>query len=80
MHGSRRKALLRFHATRRGKVDRRRKFLRLRPVHFFIPNYLHMDVRTLRAILIEQPSSESVYFSFRGSIIQVQSFYRSRAF
>ncbi len=74
---SRRRRYLR---SRRFKALRLRKLPRLRPVHRYIPSYLQRDFRTLRAIRIHSPNSESVVFPFRGSLAQVEAFYRSRAF
>ncbi len=75
---SRRQALVRFDLTRRTKIERRRKFIRLQPVHFITPSYLQRDFRTLQSILVHRPTSEEIAFPFRGSISQVESFYRSR--
>ncbi len=77
---SRRQALVRFDTARRNKVDRRRKFIRLQPVHFRIPSYLQRDFRTLQAVLIHIPTSEELAFPFRGNLKQVESFYHSRGF
>jgi ribosomal protein S4 len=68
----------RFRANRRSKNDRRRKRRRLAPVHRLFPNYLQIDLRTLRATRIYAPSSEDVYYPFRASLAQVRTFYRSR--
>lgn len=75
---SRRQSLIRFNFARRSKIERRRKFIRLQPVHFRRPSYLQRDFRTLQAILIHLPSSEEISFPFRGSFKQVESFYHSR--
>ena len=74
---SRRRRYLR---SRRFKSLRRRKISRLRPVHRYTPSYLQRDFRTLRAIRVHAPTTESVVFPFRGSLAQVEAFYRSRAF
>jgi len=78
VRASRRQALLRFNFTRRTKVERRRKFLRLQPVHFIRPSYIQRDFRTLQAILVHIPVSEELSFPFRGSVKQVEAFYHSR--
>ncbi len=74
---SRRRRYLR---SRRFKTLRRRKLPRLRPVHRYTPSYLQRDFRTLRATRVHSPTTESVVFPFRGSLAQVEAFYRSRSF
>lgn len=75
-----RSLILRFFKKRRKKIIRRRKFARLKTVHFFIPSYIQIDFRTLRAVKVESPSQEDIYHSFRGSMSKVYSFYASRGF
>ena len=75
---SRRQALVRFNFTRRTKIERRRKFVRLQPVHFIRPSYIQRDFRTLQAVLVHTPTSEEIPFPFRGSLNQIETFYHSR--
>ncbi len=76
----RRSVMVRFMNKRRKKIIRRRKIVRLKNIHFFIPSYMQRDLRSLRAIKIQTPSQEEIYHSFRGSLAKVYSFYSSRAF
>jgi ribosomal protein S4 len=75
---SRRKNLRRFRITRRIKVERRRKLIRLQAIHILFPSYLQIDLRTLRATKISEPTNDELFFPFLGSVAQVQAFYRSR--
>ncbi len=70
----------RFINKRRKKRIRRRKIIRLKKLHFYIPTYLHVDFRTLRAIKISSPSLEEINYSFRGSLAKVYSYYSARGF
>lgn len=51
---------------------------RRKSVHLYIPSYLQMDFRTLRAIKIKSPVVEEIYHPFRGSFAKRRSFYYSR--
>jgi len=64
--------------ARRAKAERRRKIPRLRPVHRIIPTFLHRDFRTLRAVRLHFPTPEESVFSFRSSLLQISSFFRTR--
>ena len=54
--------------------------MRRKSVHFFIPSYLQIDFRTLRAVKIQSPSLEDIYYSFRISLPKVYSFYQAQGF
>jgi hypothetical protein len=73
-------ALLRFLIQRQAKKERRRKFPRLKAVHWYVPSYLHRDFRTLRAVRIKSPSTDEIHHSFQASLGKLHSFYRSRGF
>lgn len=73
-------ALLRFLIQRQAKKERRRKFPRLKSVHWYVPTYLHRDFRTLRAVRIKSPSTDDIHHSFQASLGKLHSFYRSRGF
>ncbi len=74
----RRSNLLRLYRKRNKKLIRRNKRPRLKPIHFFIPSYMQMDFRTLRAVKIQSPSFEDIYYPFRISLSSVHSFYRTK--
>lgn len=47
--------------------------------HWYIPNYLEVDYRTLRASFVYYPSSKEVHYGFPCSIDTIISFYKERA-
>ncbi len=59
---------------------RHRKIVRIKPVHFYIPNYLYVDFRTLRAIKRNYPITTDIYYPFRGSISKISNFYHSSGY
>lgn len=69
---------IRLLVARRAKAERRRKIIRLRPVHRRIPTYIHRDFRTLRAVRLHQPAPEESVFPFRATLTQVATFFRAR--
>ena len=76
----RRAKRLRFSVKRRKKKNRGLKNIRRKSVHFFIPAYLQMDFRTLRAVKVQSPNLEEIYYPFRISLPKRYSFYRSQGF
>ena len=75
------RTLIKYQQTRwRKKKIRRRKLVRLKAVHLYFPSHIQRDFRTLRAIKIESPSINNIYYPFRGSVEKIYSFYRSRGF
>lgn len=75
-----RQKMLRFSIKQRKKHIRGKKYIRRKSVHFFIPSYLQIDFRTLRAVKRQSPSLEDIYYSFRISLPKVYSFYRAKGF
>lgn len=71
------RSLLYFLARRRSKEERRRRIPRLKAVHWYIPQYMLFDFRTLRAVIVEGPKQEQIFYAFRCSLTKVHSFYRS---
>lgn len=76
----RRSNLLRLYRKCNKKEIRCNKRPRLKPIHFFIPSYRQRDFRTLRAVKIQSPSLEDIYYPFRVSLSSVYSFYRTKGF
>jgi hypothetical protein len=79
-HTFKRTKLLRFYFKKYKKAVQNQKRIRLKGVHFFIPSYLQMDFRTLRAIKVQSPSQIDIYYPFRISLAKRYSFYRSRGY
>lgn len=75
-----RKSLSYFYIKRRKKIIRRRKFPRLKSVHYYIPSYIQIDFRTLRAVKIQIATVEDTFYPFRNSLAKIHSFFRSRGF
>jgi hypothetical protein len=71
---------LRYAIKQRKKKIRGKKYRRRKSVHFFIPSYLQIDFRTLRAVKRQSPSREDIHYSFRISLPKLYSFYRSQGF
>ena len=70
----------RFYFKKYIKTIHNKKIVRLKGVHFFIPNYIQIDFRTLRAIKIESPNEKERFYPFRISLPKRYSFYRSKGF
>jgi hypothetical protein len=51
---------------------------RLKKVHWFVPNYIYIDYRTLRAVYLYNPRPEEIVYSFKCSLRAIHAFYRSR--
>lgn len=62
------------------KRKRKKSVIRLKPVHFFIPSYLHVDFRTLSAIKRKSPHSDELHYPFQISLSKTYSFYKSQGF
>ena len=75
-----RSKILRYVIKRRKKKIRGIKNIRRKSIHFFIPSHLQIDFRTLRAIKMQSPKLEDIYYSFRISLPKIYSFYRSQGF
>jgi hypothetical protein len=56
------------------------KIIRLKPLHFYIPQHLQRDFRTLRVIKINAPNLNSIFYAFRGSLVVFNSFFGSRGY
>ena len=77
---SKRTKLLRFYFKKYKKTTQKKKIIRLKGVHFFIPSYLQRDFRTLRAIKVQSPSHKDTFYPFRISLPKRYAFYRSRGY
>jgi len=71
---------LRFYFKKYKKTRQNKKIIRLNGVHRYLPSYLQMDFRTLRAVKIQTPSEENIVYPFHMSLPKRYSFYRSRGF
>lgn len=74
----RRSPLVYFLTAKRFKKERKLLTNRLRPVHWYMPAYIHFDFQTLRAVYLYNPRPDEVIYSFKGSLSKIQSFYKSR--
>jgi hypothetical protein len=63
--------------ARKFKSKRRQSIQRLRSVHWYVPSYIYFDFRTLRAVYLYNPKPEEIVFSFKCSLPQIYSFYRT---
>lgn len=70
--------ILYFLTRRRLKKEKRLAYPRLKKVHWFVPNYIYFDYRTLRAVYLYNPRPEEIIYSFKCSLRSIYSFYRSR--
>ena len=62
------------------KKAKKKKFKNFcKQVHWYIPRYLEIDFKTLRAVCIRYPSVNQVFFGFRNSFKKIVSFYKERA-
>jgi len=75
-----RKKLFRFKVKQNKKKLRYNKIVRLNPVHFFIPSYIQIDFRTLRAIKVQSHCPEDMHYPFRISLAKMYAFYNSQGF
>jgi len=76
--GSKRVRFNRYYVKQFKKNIRYNKFTRVKPIHFFIPTYLQIDFRTLRAIKIQSPALQDMHYPFRISLAKRYAFYRSK--
>jgi len=76
----RRTKIIRFYRKKHKKAIHNKKIIRLKSVHFFIPTYLQIDFRTLRAVKIESPGQENIFYPFRISLSKRYAFYRSKRY
>lgn len=53
---------------------------RLKPVHWYIPNYIHFDFTILAGVYLYNPQPSEIQYSFKCGLNNVASFYRSRGF
>ncbi len=62
------------------KLKKKRRLLipRLKKVHWYFPQYFYFDVKTLRGVVLRNPMSNEIFYSFRGSLANIYSFYKSR--
>lgn len=67
-----------FMANRRVKVRKRLAIPRLKRVHWFIPSYIHFDMKTMISVFLHHPKANEIHFSFKGSLPKLVSFYISR--
>ena len=72
--------LIRFYFKKYKKAVNNKKRVRMKGVHFYIPSYLQRDFRTLRAIKVQSPSEDEVFYPFRISLAKRYSFYKSKGF
>jgi len=72
--------LLRFYFKKAKKTVQNQKRIRLKGIHYFIPSYIQIDYRTLRAVKVQSSSQEDIYYPFRISLSKRYSFYRSRGY
>ena len=56
------------------------KIIRLKALHFYIPQHLQRDFRTLRVIKRNAPNVNKIFYAFRGSLIAFHSFFGSRGY
>lgn len=75
-----RSKLIRFYRKKRKKRIHNKKIIRLKGVHFFIPSYLQIDFRTLRAVKVQSPGQENIVYPFRISLSKRYAFYRSKRY
>ena len=64
------------------KLKKKRRLLipRLKKVHWYFPQYFYFDVKTLRGVVLRNPMSNEIFYSFRGSLSNIYSFYKSRGY
>ncbi len=67
-----------FMANRRIKVRRRLSIPRLKRVHWFIPTYIHFDMKTMISVFLHHPKANEIHLSFKGSLPKLVSYYISR--
>lgn len=70
----------RFFRRRRYRIRRRRRYPRIKSTHRYFPSYLQRDLRTLRSVKINNPTTDEIFSGFRLSAAKIYSYYKSRAF
>lgn len=79
-HKRKRWRLVKFLRRWKFRYKQKRRHIRFKPIHRYIPQYLQPDFRTLRITRINTPSSKQIYTGFRLSASKVTSFYKSQGF
>lgn len=67
-----------FIMRKRRKAKRRLSIPRLKGVHWFVPNYIHFDFKTMQSVFLYHPLADEIHYSFKASLPKLLSFYRSR--
>lgn len=67
-------------ANQRKKNNKQLTIPRLKPIHWYIPKYIHFDFTTLTGVYLYNPQPIEIQYSFKCSLNNVYSFYRSRGF
>lgn len=67
-------------ANQRKKNIKQIMIPRLKPVHWYLPNYIHFDFTTLSGVYLYNPQPSEIQYSFKCSLNTVAAFYRSRGF
>ena len=70
-------ALVYFLINRKYKKRRRLHIGRLNKIHWYIPNYIYFDVRTLRGTLLYVPRANEIVLPFKCSLFKIYSFYKA---
>lgn len=73
-----RKSKLKLHLILQRKKNLRSMAIpRLKPIHWYIPDYIHFDYTTLSAVFLYNPLPEEIVYSFKCSLQNIYSFYRA---
>jgi len=65
-----------FLINRHYKKLRKKRTPRLKFVHWAIPSYMHVDFRTMRALLLYPPKINEIHYSFKCSLMKIAAFYK----
>ena len=63
---------------RKIKVNKRAFLIpRLKHIHMYIPSYIYFDYKTIRGLIMYTPKPNEIYYSFKASLTEIYSFYKS---
>lgn len=62
------------------KKMRKKSVVRLKALHWYLPNYIFFDFFTLRGVFLYTPLPHEIFYSFRVSLKKVYSFYKGQGY
>lgn len=78
--GWRKHYLIYFLLRRKYKKENKKRVIRLKAYHWYIPKYIYFNFQTMSGMLIGSPVAKDIFYPFRCSLSKIYSFYKSRGY